>query len=551
MLSIPLHQWPLSGPATAALALAAVYAVLYALQLRKHDPDEPPIVPSRIPFVGHLIGMAVLGGRYTKRLGAAHPDKPIFTLPVPFSRIYIVTDPSLAAAVQRASRALSFTPLVPDITQRVLGLDAATVAQVRLNLDPEPGEPRGFLAEMHDMVYGFLGPGEPLNELSLSAASELCTQVNAFAEGLAAAPEPEDGAGPGPAGGEVVDLLEWTRHLVTVGTAAFLYGPRNPLAARPELEPAFWDFVHGLGPLLIGLAPSLTARRAYRAREALVAAFVTYLDGQEHLRRPGGASDIVRRRIEIAERHGWAVEPTARSELSFLFAGIINTAVSTFWVALRVFADPALLRAVRAEVLAAAAPVVDDAAPGAKDSETLALSLEAVRARCPTLAAAFRESLRLGSDNFSTRLVKADTTLAGRHYLRRGAVVQVAAGVIHADARLWGADAEAFRAERFAPNPEGGKKEAVHPAAFRAFGGGKTLCPGRHFATSEILGLVAAVVLLFDLEPADGGPAAALRVPDKNDRVLPVHILEPRAEDVPRVRVRLRDGKLRKVVAVP
>ena len=549
MVLAGLDQWPLSGPATAALGLLAVYALLYALQFRKHDPREPPIVPSRLPFVGHLVGMALLGGRYTKQLGAAHRDKAIFTLPVPFSRIYLVTDPSLAAAVQRASRALSFTPLVPDITKRVLGLDAATVAQVRLDLDPEPGAPRGFLAEMHDMVYAFLGPGDDLNELSLRAARELAAQVNAFAAGL------------GPAG-HTVDLLAWSRHLVTAGTAAFLYGADNPLARHPPLESAFWDFVHGLGPLLIGLAPSLTARRAYRAREALVAAFAAYLADGAH-RRPD-ASEIVRRRVAIAERRGWALEPTARSELSFLFAGIINTAVSAFWVALRVFADPALLRAVRAEVLRAATLVPptpsDDDDDDAAAMETLALSIEAVRTGCPTLAAVFRESLRLGSDNFSTRLAKADTLLAGQHFVRGGAVVQVAAGVIHADTRLWGADAATFDAERFARldrkdggGPGGGP--GVHPAAFRAFGGGKTLCPGRHFATSEILGFVAVLVALFDLEPADdddsGGGPAVLRVPEKNDRVLPVHILEPRAEDVPRVRVKLRGGRRRRVVAVP
>ena len=55
-------------------------------------------------------------------------DKPIFTLTVPFSRIYIVTDPSLAAAVQRASKALSFTPLVPDVTNGVK--DSALEAQI-------------------------------------------------------------------------------------------------------------------------------------------------------------------------------------------------------------------------------------------------------------------------------------------------------------------------------------------------------------------------------------------------------------------------------------
>ncbi|KAJ7735875.1 hypothetical protein DFH07DRAFT_987132 [Mycena maculata] len=84
--------------------------------------------------------MVLEGGRYVKIIGLRHCDKPIFTLPVPRSRIYVVTDPALAAAVQRASETLSFTPLVPDLTKRVIGLDLDTVALLRQNLDGEPHE---------------------------------------------------------------------------------------------------------------------------------------------------------------------------------------------------------------------------------------------------------------------------------------------------------------------------------------------------------------------------------------------------------------------------
>jgi hypothetical protein len=54
------------------LALAVLfvgYLLLYRWQLVKAHPDEPPIIPSRIPFVGHLLGMALQGGRYVKNLG--------------------------------------------------------------------------------------------------------------------------------------------------------------------------------------------------------------------------------------------------------------------------------------------------------------------------------------------------------------------------------------------------------------------------------------------------------------------------------------------------
>lgn len=424
-----------------------------------------------------------------------------------------MTDPSLASAVQRASKALTFTSLVPDVTKRVLGLDAKTVTQIRQNLDPEPGEPRGFLADMHDMVYNYMGPGELLNEFSYDAATALHRQLLDYAE------EADSGA----SAHQTVDLLSWLQHMVTTGTAQFLYGPQNPIARYPELEHAFWDFDRGLGPLLVDFFPSITARKPYRGREAVVKAFKEYLDAGHH---KTGGSKFVQRRIDIANQYGWQHDMTARSELSFLFAGITNTAITTFWAVLYIFARPDLLTAVRAEL--------KDATTTTSDSSSIDLSIDRLRNNTPTLLAIIRECMRLNSDNFSTRLVKTDTILADKYNLSANSVVQIAGGVIHADSSIWGADAHVFNHERFLKIEN--KERTVHPAAFRAFGGGKTLCPGRHFAMNEIVVFVGMIVLIFDLK---GEQEGGIRVPVKEDRVLPVHILEPRGGS-PRVRVGLR-----------
>lgn len=479
-------------------------------------------------------------------------DKPVFTLPVPFSRIYIVADPALANAVQRASRALSFTPLVPDITKRVLGFDAAHDAIVRQHIDPEPGQPRGVLADLHDMVWSYLGPGQTLTDLSLRASRELARQVNSYAA--------EHDRDP-----EVVNLLIWIRHFVAVSTANFLYGPRNPLALNPELEDSFWDFDHGLGSLLMGIFPSVTAGKAYRGREALAKAFAEYLEEGRH--NDDGVSPIIRKRIEILLEHGFTVREASRSEVSFLFAGIVNTATTTFWVVLHLFARPDLLNYVRAELLAGAVTELDMGG----DKPTRLLDQEALKTNCPTLMSVFRESLRVGSDFYSTRLVKTDTLLSGKYFFAKDSVVQIAGGVIHADTGIWGPSADQFDPMRFiklqqqpssslAPptsltrqlsssstsssgtnEGENERVKGVHPAAFRAFGGGKTLCPGRHFATHEILAFVAMIVLTVDLEAEGGGK---LVVPEKEDGVLPVHILEPKRDVRVKVRVRKDGGEV-------
>ncbi|KAI8631304.1 cytochrome P450 [Xylariaceae sp. FL1651] len=511
MSSTLSEWWPLSSVATCIVAVITAYALLYQASARKLDAREPPIITSGIPFVGHILGMALHGGKYIKNLGLGNRHVPIFTLPVPKSRIYIVTEPSLAVAVQRASKVLSFTPIVPNVTERVLGLDSPTIEITRKNLDPGPGDERGFLADIQDMVYVWFGPGNYLNEISLCAAQELRNQVLNFTDSLQAYPELK----------EPTDLLVWVRHVVTVSMATIFYGPRNPIALDPDLEEAFWDFDHGLGMLLMNVFPSITAGKAYRGRERLVKALEVYLEDGKH--KTG--SKIVQKRVEIALQHGWTLRAAARSELSFLFAGIVNATTSIFWILLQVFADPQLLSTVREEITGILRP--DQGDDRDVHSPSYRLNITDLKERCPMLIAVYRECLRLGSDNYSTRMVKEDFVLADRYFLKKGAIIQIAGGVIHSDQTIWGDNVDEFDPNRFLGSKQQGgdtKQNQYHPAAFRAFGGGKTICPGRHFAMNEILSVVSFIVLMLNIEAPKG---AKIKVPKKNDGVLPAHILEP------------------------
>lgn len=408
------------------------------------------------------------------------------------------------------------SPLLPHITTRVLGLDDKTFHVLGQNLDPEPGEPRGFFADVQGYIYTTFGPGEYVNTLSCEAAQELCLRLLEELGSL-------DGAGtddPKP-----VDLLEWVRHMVTVGTAKYLFGPYNPIAEDPDLEHAFWAFDHGLAGLLVGILPSIFVPKAYRGRERLAAAFLKYLE-DGHLE---SATSIIRGRARIEKEYGMSLDMSARSALSFLFAGIVNTTTTTFWVVLRIFADQHLLERVRQEIRQALELSSQRAGPGS-------LSIGTVKETCTTLSAVYKESLRVGSENFSVRMIKEDTMLADRYFLKRGAVVQISGGAMHGNSAIWGKDVDDFNPDRFLKDKS--RADGFHPAAFRGFGGGKTLCPGRDFATNEILMFVAMIIHGVDLVAPDGGNS--LSVPKKNDRVMPVHVLEPEAKDCPKVIVKPR-----------
>ncbi len=364
---------------------------------------------------------------------------------------------------------------------------------------------------MRDMVYGILSPGDSLNDLTLSAVTEFATQLEKYGETLKEAEFRRVG--------KVEDLLLWFKHIVTVATARFVFGPHNPISRIPQLEEAFWDFDHGIPGLLLGFLPQWTARKAFFAREALVRAYVRYLEEGSYMQ----GCDLIQRRVKIEEKHGFSTDGIARSELSFLFAGIVNTTITGFWMALHTFARPELLQEVREEL----EKCVDD-------KMVKRISVERIKNECPLLFAIYRETLRLQSDSFSSRAVTADTLLAGQYFLKKDSVLLISGGIMHQLKDIWGDDAGEFNPRRFM---EVMRSKDIHPAAFRAFGGGSTLCPGRHFAANEVLVLVALIILQFEFQPTAGGE---LKVPRKQDDVLPAHILEP--ENIVEVKIMQRPG---------
>ena len=468
---------------------------------RKLDPREPFVVRSSIPFIGHILGMIASGGRYTKSIACKH--YPIFTMPMPGSRIYIIIDPALAATAQK-TKSLSFNPIIPQVTQRVLGLNENDTQVLRKNIGREES-PDGFYPEVRDLIYGTMTPGDRLDDLTAQATDMFRKHIEEYAHDLRGRA----------ASSSTEDLLLWTQHIVTMATADFLYGPQNPVALDPSLESSFWDFDHGLGQLLAfaGLMPHLTARKAFRGREAVVKSMLEYFEAGHH--KVG--SPMIQERCRIAQKYGMTLDGIARSELSFLFAGIVNTAITSFWAILHVFARPDLLAAMLEELKAT--PDLDP--------QVLATS-------CPLLLSVYRETLRLGSDNSSNRLVTSDTLLADQYFLAKGSVVQISGAAMHMNSEIWGEDVATFDPYRFTPNKL--KVKSVHPSAFRAFGGGTTICPGRHFAMREILYFVALVLTTFDVESLT---ADVLEIPEKKDDVLPVHILEPSRKVM--VRIRLLD----------
>lgn len=241
--------------------------------------------------------------------------------------------------------------------------------------------------------------------------------------------------------------------------------------------------------IVVGILPSFMTRKPVAARNKVAKAFEAYY-------KAGGVhqgSILAQKRYQAEINHNVPLEDIARYEVGGSIAILLNTAPAAFWTFFLLNSHPGLLEDIRAEI---------DACTETADEQgltTKTIDITTLKESCPLLLSAYQEVLRYCSMGTSVREVMEDTYL-DQYLLKKGAMLQMPSRIIHQDASLWGSDVADFNPRRFLDEE---KSNRPRDLCFRAFGGGKTLCPGRHFATNEILAVVAVFVARFDVKPVD------------------------------------------------
>jgi len=176
---------------------------------------------------------------------------------------------------------------------------------------------------------------------------------------------------------------------------------------------------------------------------------------------------------------------------------LANTLPTAFWTLYHILSDPAILQEVRDAV----EPLLSSnkSADGSWKHE---IDISKIR-EVPILKSVLYEALRYYGSGTGTRMVVEDTLLDKQYMLKKGAFVFMPNRLYHFNSNAWGGDVDAFNAHRFST----GKPSGERAGAFRGFGGGANLCPGRLFAMNEILAFCAMMVLRFDVRPSAVGKA--------------------------------------------
>ena len=270
---------------------------------------------------------------------------------------------------------------------------------------------------------------------------------------------------------------------------------------------------------MVNVLPSLLAPKGHNGRKVVADAFYDYYIHKGH----ESGSTVARKRYDNGIEHKIPVIDIARYEVGGSIAFLVNTAPAAFWTLCSIYADSDLLQDCREELDAATTVVTD------QDQIRRVVDITAVKTHCPLLASVFTETLRCRGIATSVRKVTQDTMLDEKYLLKKDNVVMMPARVLHSDPELWGADVQEFQPRRFM------KGNKHNPAAFRGFGGGSTLCPGRHFATTEIFAAVAIFVLRYDMRACNGW-----KLPDTHKTSMASAVMEPDSDI--KVQVSFRAG---------
>ena len=485
---------------TTPIALALVTAGLLLLLLRprllvQRDGREPPAIYAAIPFFGHIVKLSRQGAEYLIDLEHRF-HQGLYTIFVGSSRFYVATSPEWAQAVHRVHKSLDFHTIVAGAMEKVFLMDKPSMEIIRHNMNAEDGSRSGLFLEMHDMLVSTLLPGPHLDDINKTVLRNILSDINHLATN----------------GPQQVQLYSWLRHHLSVASTKALWGPKNPFSVHPSLVADFWEFEGNLTGLMMSL-PSVFARKAWKARQRICDSFEEYMVNDSY--RESGTSQVIRSRADInIGRYGFTQKMNGYGDVGFVFGALSNTVPSAFWLLSHIFEDPQLLVEIRAEV--------DNCTTfDSSESNERTINVQGLQSACPMLHACLRENLRVvGSINLH-RIVTVDTPVTNHStgesfLLKKDARVIVASNVIH-QRDLWGSDAAKFNPRRFlsagekttssktsdpaTPFRDGQGK--MYSGAFRSFGGGRTICPGRYFAQTEMLGLTSLFVAGFEIEGAN------------------------------------------------
>lgn len=423
------------------------------------DPKEPTRIRSRVPLIGHVLGLMSQGPTYYRKTSNSTKAE-IYTLGCFNFKVYISASSRLLPFIQKQSRVLSFRPFL-QLVARKYG-DASDAAYEIFG---------GSLPDdLSQSVKMSLAPGRHLDELSLRMGKRVLIDIDSLL-----------------GSDSKVSLLSWARHAVVQATSCAVYGEEHPFL-DPEIESSYWKWMTYLTAHLVGWLD--VTKKGYAARAKVFQSYIKYCKNL-----PEESSHLMKEHQRVLGEAGISSTDKAKQAAIFTIASFSNSAPTLYWTLWELFSRPEILAEVRNELTQHAVAKLDSA--------NFVLDVAALKSQCPLLLSVFQETQRTRHVNPSFRKVLADTILDDKYLLKEGNYLQVPGNVIHSEPGIWGPTALQFDPYRFMPK-KGGERDASTASGFVPWGAAPYLCPARQFAATEILIIAALLAMRADLKPVGG-----------------------------------------------
>ena len=291
----------------------------------------------------------------------------------------------------------------------------------------------------------------------------------------------------------------------------------------PNIFEELWTFDSGFLFLGAGLPrwfPILRLTRAHIARKKLLEAIYSFHDAleKEHAGKDPGpdwrdlddVSPLVRARTEAWRKNGFSLQARAACELGLVWAANANSNTLVFWMINRICSNPSLLAKVRKEI----APYVKAVQPKQEfpvpePPRLDSFDIDSLCNNCPLLKSCYVECLRVDTASWSLKVIKQDFVLQSRAkdaqgwLLKKGQYAHAAHDLHNTDPSYFD-NPDVWKADRHVKYDEAEKKATVDLGSIRPYGGGTSMCKGRAFAFKECMAFAAAIIALWDIEPAGG-----------------------------------------------
>ncbi|KAK8135163.1 cytochrome P450 oxidoreductase [Apiospora sp. TS-2023a] len=377
------------------------------------------------------------------------------------------------------SKTVSFAPYVVQFAKRILEPTEYSLNLLAEDLLEENG-PVGLRPETLKVMHDSLAPGDSLQAITK-------TMLRSVAGHLAAINDNEHTV--------MVRMFDWTRNFVTKASTDAIYGSRNNPFQSDYVCNAFWSIDREFVLLGLNTLPNILSPKGSHGRRVFFEAMSSYYALGHH----ETASPLIQARHQVERDYGLPQTDIEHFNLSVSYGLLVNTVPGTAWVLYYVYSDPSLLADIRQniETLAIHNSV-------GSDTEDVNVNLPDVIKGYPLLDSLVQEVLRVHSTNASGRVVLRDTIIGDKYLLRKDALLLIPSKGMHGNTEVWGPTAATFDPTRFLRQKMGRDAHRVPASAYRSWGSGASVCPGRFFATNEILSTLIIMVLRYDVSPVRG-----------------------------------------------